>query len=311
MPQKEPAIKTSHCRVPHSRPSSLIIPIRRGPAELPIVLFLHVGVDSDRLRTMLGSRRSAIAFCWASPPQTGRAGPDNRRRELLDKGSAVRARLFGGRHGRQGSISLSQAPFPVDLWLDLETCGGQDQTRPGASESMLCDYEEITPRLAPTWVGFVTVAPLRSDMPHSSALAQTYRPDKVRKRHDHAEARNPIPSKIPHNLRQPRCVTVLPRRRSRPGSVGQGRREASARTACMHVVAMTTKTRRHGDTAAASTSLHKAPGRYPRDTTRETSVQPASPCSTIPRLRGVSETSDFDEASQETQEMLGPLKTMG
>lgn len=47
---------------------------------------------------------------------------------------------------------------------------------------MLCDYEAITPRLAPTWVGFVTVAPPRSDIPHSSALAQTGRPDKTRER---------------------------------------------------------------------------------------------------------------------------------
>lgn len=38
------------------------------------MLFLHMDVVSDRLRTMPGSRRSAIAFCWASPPQTGKQG---------------------------------------------------------------------------------------------------------------------------------------------------------------------------------------------------------------------------------------------
>lgn len=73
------------------------------------------------------------------------------------------------------AVSASVRPHlqSAGLWLDPETGGGQDQTRPGASESMLCDFEEITPRLAPTWVGFVTVAPPRSDIPHSSALAQT------------------------------------------------------------------------------------------------------------------------------------------
>lgn len=35
------------------------------------MLFLHMEVVSDRLRTMLGLRRSAIIFCWASPPHTG------------------------------------------------------------------------------------------------------------------------------------------------------------------------------------------------------------------------------------------------
>lgn len=119
--------------------------------------------------------------------------------------------------------------FPVDLWLDPETCGGQEQTRPGASESMLCDDEMITPRLAPTWVGFVTVAPPRSDIPAQfractdktdpTKLARSTIMYSLQKRVSRSHLSNP------HNLRQPRCVTVLPRRRSRPGSLGRGRKE--------------------------------------------------------------------------------------
>lgn len=163
------------------------------------MLFLHMDIVSDRLRTMPGSRRSAIAFCWASPPQTGSRAWEQAP-GAPGPGLSCESQAFGGRHGREGSISLRQAPFPVDAWLDPETCGGQDQTRPGASESMLCDYEAITPRLAPTWVGFVTVASPRSDIPHSSAPAQTGRPEKTREKHDHvqpAEARNPIASPTP------------------------------------------------------------------------------------------------------------------
>lgn len=73
--QSARAAKGASSELSHRRmladPPRLIIPIFIGPAGVSIVLFLHMDMASDRLRTMLGSRRSAIAFCWASPHHTG------------------------------------------------------------------------------------------------------------------------------------------------------------------------------------------------------------------------------------------------
>lgn len=76
---------------------------------------------------------------------------------------------------------------------------------------MLCDYELITPRLAPTWVGFVTVAPPRSDVPHSSALAQQNPTNFARSTIMYSLQKRGSRLRVqPHNLRQPRRATVLP-----------------------------------------------------------------------------------------------------
>lgn len=74
---------------------------------------------SDRLRTMLGSRRSAIAFCWASPPQTGQQAWEEAPGAAPGQGLSCEQPGFflGGRHGREGSISLSQGP------VSQSTCG--------------------------------------------------------------------------------------------------------------------------------------------------------------------------------------------
>lgn len=155
-------------------PPRLIIPIFMVPRDCPLCcscIWTWSATGSERYSAHGGRRsRSAGPRLLRRGSRALEEAPEAPGQGLSCESHALwwATRQRGQYQPQSGPIFQSAA-----CGLTPETGGGQDQTRPGASESMLCDYEEITPRLAPTWVGFVTVAPPRSDIPHSSALAQT------------------------------------------------------------------------------------------------------------------------------------------